>query len=44
MSRHDPESPLLTGHLQPDDLLYEAKQQSWADPQTSLDFLENQRT
>ena len=44
MSRHDPESPLLTGHLQPDDQLYEAKQQSWTDPQTSLDFLEDQRT
>ncbi len=38
MSRHDPESPLLIGHLSPEDRVYDAKQESWIDLQTSLDF------
>ena len=36
MSRHDPESPLLIGHLTPEDRVYEAKQESWIDPQMSI--------
>lgn len=36
MSRHDPESPLLIGHLTPEDQVYETKQESWIDPQMSL--------
>ena len=36
ISRHDPESPLLIGHLLPEDQVYEAKQESWIDPQMSL--------
>ena len=38
MSRHDPESPLLIGHLLPEDQVYEVKQESWIDPQASLFF------
>ncbi|MBR6088300.1 MAG: DUF1848 domain-containing protein [Anaerolineaceae bacterium] len=38
MSRHDPGSPLLIGQPGPDDMIYEAKQESWIDPQPGLDF------
>ncbi len=33
---HDPNSPLLIGHIQPDDRVYQAKQTKWAGAQ--LDF------
>lgn len=38
MARHDPASPLLIGHLQPGDVVREARQESWLDPQMSMDF------
>ena len=38
MTRHDPASPLLIGQLQPEDHVYEAKQESWIDPQMRLIF------
>ena len=34
--KHDPSSPLLIGHLHPDDEIREAKQKSFIDPQLSL--------
>lgn len=36
MRCHDPASPLLIGSLRPEDQVYEAKQESWIDGQTSL--------
>lgn len=36
--RHDPESPLLIGHLRPEDKVYDAKQERWIDPQISMVF------
>ena len=36
MMKHDPASPLLIGHLLPGDVIHEAKQESWIDPQISL--------
>ena len=33
---HDPESPLLIGHLRPGDTVREAKQESWIDPQMDM--------
>ena len=36
MARHDPGPPFLIGHLQPEDQVYEAVQESWIDPQMSL--------
>ena len=33
---HDPASPLLIGHLQPDDQIHEARQESWKDNQLSM--------
>ena len=36
MRRHDPASPLLIGHLTPDDVVHDAKQESWIDPQLTL--------
>ena len=36
MRLHDPESPLLIGHLQPGDQVHAAKQESWKDPQLSM--------
>lgn len=36
---HDPDSPLLIGHLTPDDVVRDAKQASWIDPQLRMDFL-----
>ncbi len=37
MAAHDPQSPLLTGHLMPGDQVHEARQESWIDPQISMD-------
>lgn len=36
MRQHDPRSPLLVGHVQADDVVHEAKQVSWIDPQMRL--------
>ncbi len=38
MAEHDPASPLLVGHLLPDDVVHKARQESWIDPQFSLYF------
>ena len=38
---HDPESPLLIGHLQPDDVVREADQESWIDPQVDIQEYKN---
>ena len=37
---HDPQSPLLIGHVQPEDVIHEAKQVSWIDPQMRLEFID----
>ena len=37
MRRHEPDSPLLIGHLMPEDTVRQAKQKSWIDPQLRLD-------
>lgn len=39
MKEHDPDSPLLIGHLKPGDMVRDAQQESWIDPQLSMDFL-----
>ena len=39
MKQHDPNSPLLIGHIEPDDIIHEAKQGSWIDPQLRLPFI-----
>lgn len=36
MARHDPASPLLIGHVEPDDVVREAKQRSWLDGQMTM--------
>ena len=36
MRLHDPDSPLLIGHLRPDDRIHEARQESWIDPQIGM--------
>ena len=36
MQMHDPESPLLTGHLQAGEVIHPAKQESWLDQQLTL--------
>ena len=36
MKLHDPESPLLIGHLLPDDEVHDAVQESWIDPEPVL--------
>ena len=36
MRRHDPGSPFLIGNLQPGDLIHQARQESWIDPQMRL--------
>ena len=36
MKLHDPESPLLIGHLLPDDEVHDAVQESWIDPNPVL--------
>ena len=38
MKQHDPESPLLIGHIQPGDKVSSPKQVSWIDPQLRLDL------
>ncbi len=38
MARHDPESPLLIGHLMPGDEVHEVKQESWVDRQMTFDL------
>ena len=38
MRAHDPASPLLVGHLRPEDKVRNAKQRSWADPQLRMAF------
>ena len=38
MKLHDPASPLLIGHVGPDDRVYDAKQESWIDPQIAMDI------
>ena len=35
---HDPESPLLIGHLDPEDRVHEARQESWIDPQITMEL------
>jgi hypothetical protein len=35
---HDPQSPLLIGHLMPDDQVHEAKQESWKDHQITMEM------
>ena len=37
MKQHDPKSPLLIGHLRPEDKITQAKQISWIDPQMRLE-------
>lgn len=40
MRQHDPASPLLIGHVRDTDVIHDAKQSSWVDPQMNLsDFL-----
>ena len=36
MLTHDPESPLLVGHLTSEDQVHDAKQESWIDPKISM--------
>ena len=36
---HDPNSPLLIGHIRPEDEIHQAEQKSWIDGQMSFDFL-----
>lgn len=38
MKLHDPQSPLLIGHLNPDDQIHEAKQESWIEKQIQMDL------
>jgi DNA repair photolyase len=37
-ANHDPESPLLIGHIRPEDEIHQAEQKSWIDGQMTLDF------
>ena len=39
MALHDPLSPLLTGHVQPEDVVRDAQQTSWRDRQITLEEL-----
>ena len=39
MAQHDPLSPLLVGHVQPGEVIRDARQTSWLDGQLSLDAL-----
>ena len=36
MEQHDPYSPMLIGHPGPEDIIHEAKQASWIDPQIRM--------
>ena len=38
MAEHDPQSPMLTGHLMPGDQVHEARQESWIDPQITMEL------
>lgn len=38
LAAHDPESPLLIGRLEPGDQVHEAKQESWIDPQITMEL------
>ena len=38
MAAHDPASPLLVGRLQSDDIVRDAKQKSWIDPQIRMEL------
>jgi len=38
MTIHDPESPMLIGHLMPGDQVHEAIQESWIDPQIAMEI------
>ena len=38
MKRHDPYSPFLIGNIMSDDVVHDAKQSSWIDPQMRLDL------
>ena len=40
MRQHDPSSPLLIGHINPQDSIHQARQASWIDPQMRLDLTE----
>ena len=45
MAAHDPDSPLLTGHLRPNDIIHQAKQTSWIDNQMRIsDFIQAQQS
>lgn len=39
MKKHNPNSPLLIGELSPDDVVGDAKQESWKDRQLKLEFV-----
>ncbi|MBR0397344.1 MAG: DUF1848 domain-containing protein [Eubacterium sp.] len=39
MRNHDPESPLLTSYIRNEDVIHEAKQVSWIDPQMRIEQL-----
>lgn len=39
MKRHDPTSPFLLGQSRPEDIIHEAKQESWIDGQMVLDLV-----
>ena len=39
MKAHDPKSPLLVGHLRPEDTVHIARQSSWIDPQLRMEFI-----
>jgi len=36
MQKHNPDSPLLIGDIQPDDVIHQAEQKSWKDMQMSI--------
>ena len=38
MKRHDPRSPFLLGQSRPEDIIHEAKQESWIDGQMVLEL------
>ena len=38
MRAHDPASPLLVGHLRPEDVIHEARQESWIDRQLQMNI------
>ena len=40
MRCHDPDSPLLIGHIQAEDEIHDARQSSWIDPQLRLKLFE----